>query len=120
MARSIMRQTAEREAQALDMLDPSKPNEFAKLTGGLRNLSTSKALQSDKIILPLTHRPSQIHGLAAPAEENLAALRRLCAQPTAPRPRQSAGCRGLVARYGCRRRPSRGSRSRAAVMVTYP
>ncbi len=77
-ARAIMHRAAERERDLLDRLDDREmpPRDVASLASALRNLSTSKALQADKVILPLTGRASTYHGVAADAEANLRALAR--------------------------------------------
>jgi transposase len=64
-AETLVLRIAEREAQILDALDEHTIGkmEGKDLAGTLRNLSTSKALQVDKVSSPLRERPSHVqHG----------------------------------------------------------
>jgi hypothetical protein len=67
---------AEKLVQALERDElPAK-----ELSGALRNITTSKALQVDKLSSPLRGRPTVIHGSQDPAE-TLAALARKLGLP---------------------------------------
>lgn len=61
-AESLAIQIAEREAKLLDSLDDAAiaKLEAKDIAGTLRNLSTSKALQLDKVSSPLRERPSHV------------------------------------------------------------
>jgi transposase-like protein len=58
-ARDLMNVERALAAKVLEGLDDLKPSEAA---GALRNISTSKALQVDKLSSPLRGRPTVIHG----------------------------------------------------------
>jgi hypothetical protein len=64
-AESLVHRITEKEGQVLDALDVDKISQLdAKdIAGTLRNLSTSKALQVDKISSPLRERPSHVQQL---------------------------------------------------------
>lgn len=56
-AREIITVAAQKEAQLLEALDPSQLS-AKDIAGALRNVTTTKALNIDKALLPLTGRPS--------------------------------------------------------------
>ena len=83
-ARGIVELATQKERELLQALDVSALD-ARDIPGALRNISTTKALQHDKVIMPLTGRPSS-YTAPASAEDNLEALRKLFAQ-VAPGPK---------------------------------
>lgn len=77
-ARGIVELASQKERELLQALDVTKLDP-RDIPGALRNISTTKALQHDKVIMPLTGRPSS-YTAPASAEDNLAALRKLFAE----------------------------------------
>lgn len=86
-ARGIVELATQKERELLQALDVSALD-ARDIPGALRNISTTKALQHDKVIMPLTGRPSS-YTAPASAEDNLAALRKLFAEAAeaAPTPK---------------------------------
>lgn len=82
-ARGIVELATQKERELLQALDVSALD-ARDIPGALRNISTTKALQHDKIIMPLTGRPSS-YTAPASAEDNLAALRKLFAEVAPPK-----------------------------------
>lgn len=75
-AEAIARRLASLENSTIDRLEDELPNVPAKdLPGALRNLSTAKALQVDKLSSPLRGRPTVIHA-TQDARELLDEIRR--------------------------------------------